>query len=79
MDNPPKPQPNPVPFKERRKEWMKNYQKTYMKDYYKDKMVDCQCGAVLFPHAVKRHQITLKHRYLVALKNQPPSESPIET
>jgi hypothetical protein len=34
MDNLPKEQPNPVPFKERKKEWMKKYNETYMKDYY---------------------------------------------
>lgn len=69
MDNLTKVQSNPVPFKERRKEWMKNYQKTYMKDYYKDKMVDCPCGAVLFPHAVNKHNETLKHKYMIALKD----------
>jgi hypothetical protein len=70
MDNLTKVQSNPVPFKERRKEWMKNYQKTYMKDYYKDKMVTCTCDCIIFPHAVKKHQATLKHTYLLTLKNQ---------
>jgi hypothetical protein len=57
-----------VPFKERRKEWMKNYQKTYMKDYYKGKMVECECGCILFPHAVNKHKETMKHKYKMMIK-----------
>ena len=57
-----------VPFKQRRKAWMRNYMSTYMKEYYKDKMVTCDCGCILFPHAVVKHQASLKHKYLMALK-----------
>jgi hypothetical protein len=67
MDNQADKQPNPIPFKDRKKEYMKEYMKPYMKAYYKTKKVTCECGSVLFPHAVKAHKETLKHKYLMTI------------
>ena len=47
---------------------MRSYMSTYMKEYYKGKMVTCDCGCILYPHAVVKHQASLKHKYLMALK-----------
>ena len=59
-----------LPFKDRRKEWMKAYMSSYMKEYYKDKMVICECGCVLFPHAIKKHRDSLKHKYLITIQSR---------
>ena len=58
-----------IPFKLRRKEYMREYQKTYMNTYYKDKMITCECNCKIFPHALKKHILTTKHKYLVLSKS----------
>ena len=49
---------------------MKAYMSIYMNEYYKDKMITCECGCVLFPHAVKKHRDSLKHNSLITIQSR---------
>ena len=46
----------------------KIYMKDYMKNYYKKIKVKCECGCEIFPHAVKQHNDSIKHKYLMISK-----------
>jgi hypothetical protein len=50
-----------------RKTYMREYQRKYMKRYFKDKMINCECGAIVYPYGIKRHRETLKHKYLLTI------------
>jgi hypothetical protein len=45
----------------------KKYHSEYMKEWLKKKKVECECGCTVFPHALKHHQQSLKHKYLVTI------------
>ena len=59
-----------VPFVERRKEWMKTYMRDYMREYHKAHKVKCDCGCEVFRHALAKHRQSLKHRYLLTIREE---------
>lgn len=47
----------------------KKYMKDYMNEYFKKHKVECKtCNCMIFPHSIKQHNESMKHKYLALSK-----------